>query len=88
MFFPDDLYYHKEHFGRKLWITLWSWAGMILLKIGPAKSFMLNYPLKGKVLEQGKPCGSMESGKWVGRIYVPSPEKWKLRIEALEILLN
>jgi len=25
----------------------------------------------GRVVEQGKPCGSMESGKWVGRIYAP-----------------
>jgi glycine cleavage system H protein len=25
----------------------------------------------GKTVEQSKPIGSMESGKWVGRIYTP-----------------
>jgi len=28
-------------------------------------------PSQGRPLEQGKPCGSLESGKWVGRIYAP-----------------
>jgi glycine cleavage system H protein len=28
-------------------------------------------PSPGKTFEQGKPCGSLESGKWVGRIYAP-----------------
>jgi glycine cleavage system H protein len=28
-------------------------------------------PSPGRAVEQGKPCGSMESGKWVGRIYAP-----------------
>ena len=31
----------------------------------------IELPSVGKAVEQGKPCGSMESGKWVGRIYSP-----------------
>src|SRR4030042_3585352 len=42
MFFRTIYITTKNIFGRKLWITLWSWARMILLKNWPAKSFMLN----------------------------------------------
>ena len=67
--FPDDVYYHKEHFWAKV-------AGSIVImgtndfaqKLA-GQIVYVELPSKGKVLEQGKPCGSMESGKWVGRIY-------------------
>jgi glycine cleavage system H protein len=36
------------------------------------------------VIEQGKPCGSMESGKWVGRVYAPLSGKVESFNEALE----
>jgi glycine cleavage system H protein len=35
-------------------------------------------------VEQGKPCGSMESGKWVGRIYAPVSGKVAVVNQALE----
>ncbi len=69
--FPEDLYYHKEHFWAKI-------AGDSVI-IGTTdfaqklagQVVYIELPSAGKVVEQGKPCGSMESGKWVGRIYSP-----------------
>jgi glycine cleavage system H protein len=44
----------------------------------------IELPSIGKAVEQGKPCGSMESGKWVGRIYAPVSGKVEASNEALE----
>ena len=41
-------------------------------------------PSVGRPLEQGKPCGSMESGKWVGRIYAPVSGKVEVSNQDLE----
>jgi glycine cleavage system H protein len=41
-------------------------------------------PSIGKTVEQGKPCGSLESGKWVGRIYAPVSGKVESSNEELE----
>lgn len=69
--FPDDVYYHKEHFWAKVegdGVTMGTsdfaqkLAGQIVY---------VELPSVGRNVEQGKPCGSMESGKWVGRIYAP-----------------
>jgi glycine cleavage system H protein len=38
----------------------------------------------GRAVEQGKPCGSMESGKWVGRIYAPVSGKVESSNQDLE----
>ncbi len=69
--FPDDLYYHKEHF--------WARVEGNLVVVGTndfaqklaGQVVYVEMPPTGKSVEQGKPCGSMESGKWVGRIYAP-----------------
>ena len=69
--FPEELYYHKEHFWAKI-------AGDSVI-IGTTdfaqklagQVVYIELPSAGKMVEQGKPCGSMESGKWVGRIYSP-----------------
>jgi len=69
--FPDDLYYHKEHF--------WARVEGNIVVIGTndfaqklaGQIVYVEMPSVGKEVEQGKPCGSMESGKWVGRIYAP-----------------
>jgi glycine cleavage system H protein len=69
--FPDDLYYHKEHFwarvdGDTVTVGTSDFAQKLAGQI-----VYVEMPPVGKVVEQGKPCGSMESGKWVGRIYAP-----------------
>ena len=69
--FPDDLYYHKEHF--------WARVDGDVVTIGTTdfaqrlagQVVYIELPSTGKAVEQGKPCGSMESGKWVGRLYAP-----------------
>jgi len=69
--FPDNLYYHKEHFwarveGDTVVIGTNDFAQKLAGQI-----VYVEMPSVNKEVEQGKPCGSMESGKWVGRIYAP-----------------
>ncbi len=69
--FPDDLYYHKEHFwarveGNTVTVGATDFAQKLAGQI-----VYVELPPPGKAVEQNKPCGSMESGKWVGRIYAP-----------------
>ena len=68
---PDDLYYHKEHFwarveGDTVTVGTSDFAQKLAGQI-----VYVELPPIGKAVEQGKPCGSMESGKWVGRVYAP-----------------
>jgi len=82
--FPDDLYYHKEHF----------WANVVgdTVIVGTSdfaqklagQIVYVELPPVGKAVEQGKPCGSMESGKWVGRIYTPVSGKVEAVNQELE----
>lgn len=82
--FPEDLYYHKEHFwarveGNTVTVGTTDFAQKLAGDI-----VFVELPSKGKAVEQGKPCGSMESGKWVGRIYAPVSGKVESSNEALE----
>jgi glycine cleavage system H protein len=81
---PDDLFYHKEHFwarreGNTLSVGTTDFAQKLAGQI-----VYVELPSVGKAVEQGKPCGSMESGKWVGRIYAPVSGKVESINEALE----
>jgi glycine cleavage system H protein len=83
-FLPDDLYYHKEHFwakveGNTVMVGTTDFAQKLAGQI-----VYVELPSVGKVIGQGKPCGSMESGKWVGRIYAPISGKVEFSNEALE----
>jgi glycine cleavage system H protein len=83
-FLPDDLYYHKEHFwakvvGNSVVVGTSDFAQKLAGQI-----VYVELPSVGKMIEQGKPCGSMESGKWVGRIYAPISGKVESSNEALE----
>ncbi len=70
-FFPDDLYYHKEHFWAKVEGDLVTMGTTDFAQKLAGQVVYIELPSPGKAVEQGKPCGSMESGKWVGRIYAP-----------------
>ncbi|NWF94143.1 MAG: glycine cleavage system protein GcvH [Syntrophaceae bacterium] len=83
-FLPDDLYYHKEHFwarveGGKVTVGTTDFAQKLAGQI-----VYVELPPVGKAVEQGKPCGSMESGKWVGRIYAPISGKVESSNQELE----
>ena len=82
--FPDDLYYHKEHYwvkveGNNVTIGTSDFAQKLAGQI-----VYVELPSVGRVVEQGKPCGSMESGKWVGRIYAPVSGKVETCNQELE----
>jgi len=82
--FPDDLYYHKEHFWAKVVDNVVVMGTNDFAQKLAGQIVYVELPSQGKVLEQGKPCGSMESGKWVGRIYAPISGKVEAANEALE----
>jgi glycine cleavage system H protein len=70
--FPEDLYYEKNHFWGKIIDD-----GNILF--GATDYFQkmageivyIELPMKGSKVEQGKSVSSLESGKWVGRVFAP-----------------
>ncbi len=70
-FFPDDLYYHKEHFWARVNGDVVTMGTTDFAQRLAGQVVYVELPSAGKAVEQGKPCGSMESGKWVGRIYSP-----------------
>ncbi len=70
-FFPDDLYYHKEHFWARVNGDVVTMGTTDFAQKLAGQVVYVELPSAGKAVEQGKPCGSMESGKWVGRIYAP-----------------
>jgi len=82
--FPDNLYYHKEHF--------WARVEGDIVVVGTndfaqklaGQIVYVEMPSVNKEVEQGKPCGSMESGKWVGRIYAPVSGKVQSANQDLE----
>jgi glycine cleavage system H protein len=67
--FPDELWYDKNHFwarieGDKVVMGTTDFAQKLAGEIG-----YVELPEAGQKVIQGKPFGSIESGKWVGRIY-------------------
>jgi glycine cleavage system H protein len=69
--FPDDLYYHKEHYWAKVEGEIVVMGTNDFAQKLAGQIVYVEMPSVGRAVEQGKPCGSMESGKWVGRIYAP-----------------
>ncbi len=69
---PDDLYYEKNHFWAKVLDD-----GNVLF--GATDFFQklageivyIELPLKGAKVKQGQSISSLESGKWVGKIFAP-----------------
>jgi glycine cleavage system H protein len=67
--FPDDLWYDKNHFWARIEdgtvvMGTTDFAQKLAGEIG-----YVELPESGQKVTQGKPFGSIESGKWVGRIY-------------------
>jgi glycine cleavage system H protein len=67
--FPDELLYDKNHFwarieGDSVVMGTTDFAQKLAGEIG-----YVELPEAGQKISQGKPFGSIESGKWVGRIY-------------------
>ena len=82
--FPDDLYYHKEHFWAKVEGDSVIMGTNDFAQKLAGQIVYVELPSPGRALEQGKPCGSLESGKWVGRIYAPLSGKVESSNQELE----
>ena len=82
--FPDNLYYHKEHFWAKIDGDVVTMGTTDFAQKLAGQIVYIELPPTGKAVEQGKPCGSMESGKWVGRVYAPVSGKVESANEELE----
>jgi glycine cleavage system H protein len=67
--FPDDLYYHKEHYWARIEKDAVVMGATDFAQKLAGEITYVELPEEGRKLEQGRPCGSMETGKWVGRIY-------------------
>ena len=83
-FFPDDLWYDKNHFwarieGDTVTMGTTDFAQKLAGDIG-----YVEIPEEGQKVQQGKPFGSIESGKWVGRIYAVFSGEVTAVNEALE----
>ena len=82
--FPDDLCYHKEHFWARVEGNLVVMGTNDFAQKLAGQIVYVELPSSGRGVEQGKPCGSMESGKWVGRIYAPVSGKVESSNQNLE----
>jgi glycine cleavage system H protein len=67
--FPDDLKYEKNHFWAKVDGDLVTTGASEFISKQAGDITFVDLPQEGDQLTQGKPYGSIESGKWVGRIY-------------------
>ena len=82
--FPDELYYDQNHFWARVE------GGQVVMgttdltqKLAGEITFV-DVPGEGDLVTQGKPFGSIESGKWVGRVYAVVSGEVSEGNEALE----
>ena len=67
--FPEDLYYDKEHYWCRVDGDVVVMGTTDFAQKMAGEIVYVQLPLLAKTITQGKPCGALESGKWVGRIY-------------------
>jgi glycine cleavage system H protein len=67
--FPDDLKYDKNHFWAKVEDGLVTTGATEFISKQSGEITFVDLPEEGATVSVGKPFGSIESGKWVGRIY-------------------
>jgi|SRR5271157_3126315 glycine cleavage system H protein len=67
--FPDELKYEKNHFWARIVGDLVVTGATEFISKQAGDITFVDLPEEGDELSQGKPFGSIESGKWVGRIY-------------------
>lgn len=67
--FPDDLKYEKNHFWAKKEGDLVVMGASEFISKQAGDITFVDLPEEDDEVTQGKPFGSIESGKWVGRIY-------------------
>lgn len=81
---PDDLYYHKGH--------MWARVEQDRVRVGvndftqklAGEVSYVEAPFAGDQVKQDDEVGTLETGKWVGRIYAPVSGTISAANEALE----
>ena len=68
-YFPDDLKYEKNHYWAKREGDLVVMGASEFISKQAGEITFVDLPEEGDDLSQSRPFGSIESGKWVGRIY-------------------
>ncbi len=69
--FPDELYYDQNHFWAKVDGEVVVMGTTDLTQKLAGEITFVDVPEEGDAVTAGKPFGSIESGKWVGRVYAP-----------------
>ena len=69
--FPDELYYDQNHFWARVEGDVVVMGTTDLTQKLAGEITYVDVPEEGDEVTQGKPFGSIESGKWVGRVYAP-----------------
>ena len=67
--FPDDLYYDKNHYWARIEGDLVVMGATDFSQKLAGEITFVDIDMEGEEVEQGKPFTSIESGKWVGRVY-------------------
>jgi glycine cleavage system H protein len=67
--FPDELYYDANHYWARVEGELVVMGTTDLTQKMAGEITFVDVPEEDDEVTQGKPFGSIESGKWVGRIY-------------------
>ncbi|MFH1060263.1 MAG: glycine cleavage system H protein [Pseudomonadota bacterium] len=82
--FPDELYYDANHFWARVEGDVVVMGTTDLTQKMAGEITFVDVPGEGDGVSQGKPFGSIESGKWVGRTYAVVSGEIALGNEALE----
>ena len=67
--FPDDLYYDRNHFWARVEDGLVVMGTTDFSQKLAGEITYVDLDVEGEDVDQGKPFTSLESGKWVGRVY-------------------
>jgi glycine cleavage system H protein len=67
--FPDDLYYDKNHFWARVDGDVVTMGATDFSQKLAGEITFVDLDQEGQTVAQGKPFASIESGKWVGRVY-------------------
>lgn len=67
--FPDELYYDKNHGWARINGDIVTQGFTDFAQKLAKEIIYVEIPRVGRMLEQGKPFMSLESGKWVGRVF-------------------
>ncbi|MEW5910961.1 MAG: glycine cleavage system H protein [Thermodesulfobacteriota bacterium] len=82
--FPDEFYYDQNHFWARVEGDLVVMGTTDLTQKLAGEITFVDVPAEDDEVTQGKPFGSIESGKWVGRVYAPVSGAVAAGNEALE----